>query len=177
MNNGKISVRYARAFYNYAVENHCEDSVYKELNAFTFHYEQHLSQFNNILNNPILSKEDKIKLLVSASGDEISNCLLQFIKFVVEHQRENKIYLMALSFQKMYRANKNILHTSITTATELPEKTMDDIKSFVENAFKSNVEVQASVEQNLIGGFTLDIENTRLDASIAGQLKELRKAL
>ena len=78
---------------------------------------------------------------------------------------------------EMYRKKHNILNTQLTTATELPEATLDKIKAYVEQTFNVEAEMEIKIDPALIGGFVLDIENTRMDASVAGQLNALKNKL
>lgn len=87
------------------------------------------------------------------------------------------MYLIALKYQEQYRADKNILLTHITTASELSPETLEKIKASIANLFKANVEAVVSIDPKLIGGYTLDIENNLLDASIAGQLNKVKEEL
>ena len=67
--------------------------------------------------------------------------------------------------------------TPVTTATELSEATYDKIKNFVKKTFDADAEMEVRIDPSLIGGFILDIENTRMDASVAGQLNTLKNKL
>lgn len=177
MDNGKISVRYARALLNLAREEKCEEEVYEGLMRLTQNYDHAMAQFNEILTNPIIANNDKVSLLKSAVGEPLHPCLDHFIEFVAEQKRESSIYRIALKFQEMYRESKDILLTQVTTATELPDETMRKLKAFVEQNFDCTAEMHVKVNPNLIGGFILDIENDRMDASVAGQLEALKKKL
>ena len=177
MNDGKISVRYARALYNLACENRCEDTVYEALRNFTVSVGQNLAQFDAVLVNPIISDDDKVGLINAAIGESVPDCLKGFVKFVVEQGRESKMYLIALKYQEKYRTDKNILLTHVTTATELPAETLEKIKTYVEKIFHATVETTVSIDPKLIGGYTLDIENNRMDASVAGQLNRVKEEL
>ena len=77
----------------------------------------------------------------------------------------------------MYRTKHNILSTHVTTATELPEATYDKIKVFIKKTFDAEAEIDVHIDPSLIGGFILDIENSRMDASVAGQLNALKNKL
>lgn len=177
MDNGKISVRYARALLNTARQQQCETEVYDALVRFTNNYGLAIGQFNEVLNNPIIESSDKIQLLKTAIGEPIPELLEQFLCFVAEQKRENKIYTIALKYQEMYREEKDILRTEVTTATELPEGSLRKIKGFVEQSFDCTAELHTKVDPSLIGGFVLDIENDRMDASVAGQLNALKNRL
>ena len=177
MDNGKISVRYARALFQLAQEQGCEEAVYDGLNRFTHNYLLAIAQFNEVLADPIVNQKEKVKLLDMTVGEPMHNCLKQFIAFVSEQHREDKMFLIAMKYMEMYRSKHNILNTQLTAATELPEATLDKIKSYVEQAFSSEVEMDIRIDPSLIGGFILDIENTRMDASVAGQLNALKNRL
>ena len=177
MDNGKISVRYARALFQLAQEQGCEDAVYDGLARFARNYALAMAQFNEVLADPIMATEEKVKLMEIAVGEPLHNCLKQFIAFVAEQKREDKMFLIAMKYMEMYRTKHNILRTNVTTATELSEASYDKIKAFIKQAFNADAEIDVKIDPSLIGGFILDIEHTRMDASVAGQLNALKNKL
>ena len=177
MDNGKISVRYARALLNLARQEQCEQEVYEGLMRLTQNYDLAIAQFNEVLTNPIIGTEEKVNLVKAAVGEPLHPCLEHFIEFVAEQKRESSIYRIAMKYQEMYRDSKDILLTHVTTATELPDETMHKLKGFVEQNFDCHAEMQITIDPSIIGGFILDIENDRMDASVAGQLETLKKKL
>ena len=88
MDNGRISVRYARALFQTAQEQGCEDAVYDGLSRFAHNYILAITQFNEVLADPIIAKEEKVKLMEMAVGEPMHDCLKQFITFVSEQNRE-----------------------------------------------------------------------------------------
>ncbi len=177
MDNGKISVRYARALFQVAQEQGCEAEVYDGLTRFAHNYLLAIAQFNEVLADPIVAREEKVKLLEMAVGEPIHDTLKQFIAFVADQKREDKMFLIAMKYMEMYREKHHILSTQVTTATQLPEETYDKIKAFVKQTFDADAELDVHIDPSLIGGFILDIENTRMDASVAGQLNALKNRL
>ncbi len=177
MDNGKISVRYARALFQVAQEQGCEAEVYDGLTRFAHNYLLAIAQFNEVLADPIVAREEKVKLLEMAVGEPIHGCLKQFIAFVADQKREDKMFLIAMKYMEMYREKHHILSTQVTTATQLPEETYDKIKAFVKQTFDADAELDVHIDPSLIGGFILDIENTRMDASVVGQLNALKNRL
>ena len=177
MDNGRISVRYARALFQLAQEQGCEEAVYDGLTRFAHNYLLAISQFNEVLADPIVAKEEKVKLVEMAVGEPMHDLLKQFIAFVAEQKREDKMFFIAMKFMEMYRAKHHILSTQVTTATELPEATYERIKTFIKQTFDADAEMEVKIDPSLIGGFILDIENNRMDASVAGQLNALKQKL
>ena len=174
MDNGKISVRYARALLADANEQHCETEVYRQLVQLTENYRLAISQFNEVLSNPLIGNEEKIQLIIAAIGAPVHPCLARFLDFVTKKKRESKIFLIALKYQEMYRSEKQLLRADVTTAADLDEVTLEKIRDYVQQTFHRTAELHVKVDPSLIGGFTLDIEHDRMDASIKGQLEKFK---
>ena len=177
MDNGRISVRYARALFQLAHEQGCEDAVYGGLTRFARNYFLAITQFNEVLADPMVARDEKVKLVEMAAGEPLHDVLKQFIAFVAEKKREDKMVFIALKYMEMYREKHNILSTNVTTATELSDESYDHIKAFIKQTFGAEAEMEVKIDPSLIGGFILDIENTRMDASVAGQLNALKNNL
>ena len=160
-----------------AQEQGCEAEVYDGLTRFAHNYLLAIAQFNEVLADPIVAREEKVKLLEMAVGEPMHGCLKQFIAFVADQKREDKMFLIAMKYMEMYREKHHILSTQVTTATQLPEETYDKIKAFVKQTFDADAELDVHIDPSLIGGFILDIENSRMDASVVGQLNALKNRL
>ena len=85
---------------------------------------------------------------------------------------------MALAYRDIYRKENKISQVRITTAVELPEAEMKKLRAVVENSFKdTKFEYSSEVDPDLIGGFVIDVDSTRMDASVSGELEQLRQNL
>ena len=99
------------------------------------------------------------------------------MEFLVENKREEYIYVISLVYQDLYRKENNVLKSDITSATLLSSDSIEKINKFISTTFNSTVEMNTTVNPNLIGGFIIDIQQNRLDASISGKLISLKKTL
>jgi F-type H+-transporting ATPase subunit delta len=174
MNNGKISIRYAKALLSSAKEAKVEEQVYSEMTTLDSAFAQ-IQLLKQAMTNPTLTKEDKIKLLNSVFNNKASKLTQGFINLVVENGREDYFHRIALSFQELYRKDKNIVVTHLTTAIELDEPLKKKIIQSVEEQENSKVELRTEINPDIIGGYILDIDGKRLDASIIRQLSKLYK--
>lgn len=174
MNNGKISIRYAKALLSSAKEAKVEEKVYSEMVTLESAFSQ-IDLLKQAMSNPTLIKEEKIKLLNSIFNNKTSNLTKSFISLVVDHGREDYFYRIALSYQDLYRKDKNIVVTHLTTAVEADAKIKKQIIKSVEVSENSKVELRTEINPDIIGGYILDIEGKRLDASIIRQLSKLYK--
>ena len=174
MNNGKISIRYAKALLFSAKEAKVEEKVYSEMVTLESAFAQ-IDLLKQAMTNPTLTKEEKIKLINSVFNNKASKLTQSFITLVVNNSREDYFHRIALSYQELYRKDKNIVVTHLTTAIELDEPLKKKIINSVEEQENSKVELRTEVNPDIIGGYILDIDGKRLDASIIRQLSKLYK--
>ena len=174
MNNGKISIRYAKALLSSAKEAKVEEKVYSEMITLESAFAQ-IDLLKQAMANPTLTKEEKIKLINTIFGNKASKLTQDFISLVIENGREDYFLRIALSFQELYRKDKNIVVTHLTTAIEADENIKSQIIKSVEQQENSKVELRTQVNPEIIGGYILDVDGKRLDASIIRQLSKLYK--
>lgn len=174
MNDGKISIRYAKALLFSAKEAKVEEKVYSEMITLESAFAQ-IKLLRQAMTNPTLTKEEKIQLINSVFNNKASKLTQSFIKLVVEQGREEYLHRITLSFQELYRKDKNIVVTHLTTAIELDEPIKKQIVSSVEKQENSKVELRTEINPDIIGGYILDVDGKRLDASIIRQLSKLYK--
>ena len=108
MNTGVISVRYARALLKSAYAQKAKDKVYADMQNLIQSFLK-VQQLRTAIDNPMLPKEDKEKLLMTACGGNPSDQTKAFIGLVLKEGRENLIPFMAYSYVTLYRQEKNIV--------------------------------------------------------------------
>ncbi|MCQ2336792.1 MAG: ATP synthase F1 subunit delta [Paludibacteraceae bacterium] len=173
MNNGKISIRYARALLLSAKEKKVADKVYSEMCAI----EEAFDKFSDIKTNlasPTITAAEKQDLLLSTLANKASKETEAFIKFVIAQKRIDYMPMIARMYGKLYREDCNIVIGNIVSASALSDEAVASIKKYIAKLSGSkNIELHSAQDKTLVGGFVLDIDNYRLDASIKGQLNKL----
>lgn len=177
MNNGLIPHRYAKALYKYALEQGKTEEVYREMQAVVQSFQDNPS-LQRVLSNPYVSNDDKRKLLESAAGDLVEDDYRRFVRLILGHGREEFAYQMALAYRDIYREANRIAQVTITTAAKLGGAEMDKLKQVVSDAYRDcTLEYSERVDPDLIGGFVIDVDNVRMDASISNEIEQLRQNL
>ncbi len=94
MDIGVISVRYARALLKSATDAKIEDAVYTEMQQLAKSYVE-VPQLRFTIDNPMLSKDKKEALLLTAAGQEPSNLTKAFVQLVLKEDRESVMQFIA----------------------------------------------------------------------------------
>lgn len=177
MDNGLIPRRYAKALYKYSVENGNSEEVYKEMKEVEESFQRNPS-LQKTLSNPFVSARDKEKLLIAAAGSGVEEDFRRFVRLIIDHKREEYAYQMALAYRDMYRKEHHISKVKITTAWLMPADELAKIRDMVSRAFPDReLEWSHSVNRNLIGGFMVDVDDSRLDSTLNNELEQLRLKL
>jgi F-type H+-transporting ATPase subunit delta len=117
-------------------------------------------------------------LLETAIGGEKSSSLSKdFIALVLKEGRENMIQFMANSYVTLYRQQKNIILGKLTTATQVSATIEQKMRSVVEGKTQGTVEFETQVDPDIIGGFVLEYDTYRMDASVKSKLNTILSTL
>lgn len=177
MISGLIPHRYARALYKFAGEYNSRGAVYDVMKCVIDSFAAN-PQLEKVLSNPFVDRADKKKLLLSAAGKTPGEDYTRFVSLILDHNREEFAYLMALAYRDIFRKENNISQVRITTATLLPESEIGKLRNVVERSYRNRkFEYEYAVDSDIIGGFVIDVDSTRMDASISSELEQLRQNL
>ena len=177
MNDGLVPQRYAKALYKHAVAHNNAAQVYEEMKVASAVFAQNPA-LQKTLSNPFVSREDKEKLLLAAVGDNADKDYRSFVSLILDHNREDFAWRMTLAYQKIYREANRISRVEIIMANPLPDYQLEKIRQVVGNAFPGrSFEFSEKVDQSLIGGFVIDVDSVRMDASISNEIEQLRQKL
>ena len=175
MNQGLIPRRYAKALFEFALEQQSDKSIYMLMKCLLSSFESEPS-LSEVLSNPYINGTDKISLLVTAAGASSSDVVFaDFLKLLKQNNRLDLARQIALAYIDIYRKANDIYQVDVTSAAPLSAEEEARIKSLVASHLNGGVlEFNTAVDSSLIGGFTITVGNERVDASIKNELKQLR---
>ena len=176
MDIGVISVRYARALLKSASDQKLEEQVYQDMMTLARSYVEVL-QLRQTIDNPMLEKEKKQTLLETAAGGSPSKLTQTFIALVLKEDRENMVQFMANSYVTLYRKQKNVIRGKLTTAARVSAETEQKMRHMVESQTQGTVEFETEVNPDIIGGFILEYDTYRMDASVKSKLNTILNQL
>ena len=177
MDLGLISVRYARALLKASVEAQNSDKVYADMQTLATSYAE-VSALRATIDNPMLSKSQKGNLLAAAMGGTSFELTKRFIGLVLDEGRENIMQFIANSFITLYRKQNNLIKARLVTASAPSQQVEAHLKQLVGSKTSgSKVEFVSEVDPDIIGGFVLEYDTYRMDASIKTQLKAILSKL
>ena len=169
-------MRYARALLKSATDQKLEDAVYQEMMTVAKSYLD-VPALRHTIDNPMLSKDKKEALLTVAAGEKPCQLTKAFIALVLKEDRENVMQFMANSYITLYRKQKNVIRGKLTTAARVTAETEQKMRQMVESKTNGTVEFETEVNPDIIGGFILEYDTFRMDASVKSKLNNILNTL
>lgn len=176
MNDGLIPMRYAKAIYEVACEKGCAQPMYTLMKELLDRFAEQPSLYE-VLANPYVAVDDKMALLLTASAASgVPDAFLKDVyKLLASNRRIDMTRDIAAAYVKLYRKVNHISEVKITSASPMGEKEAKRLTSLIEKHLNgATMETSWAVDPSLIGGFSVSIDNERIDASVSNELKQMR---
>ena len=148
MNTGIIASRYAAALLRYTQETGGGERVCAQVRSLLEHPEQRPGPLE-----PELER---------------------FVRLLVKNGRLEDVRLVFRSFLTQYYRSRGIRVARLTTV--VPSKELENrIRAMLEKQLGGEILIESSVDPDLIGGFTLEVGDYLLDASVRRQIETIRR--
>lgn len=174
MQNPRLASRYAKSLLDLAVQQNNVDSTLNDIKLLDALSTQS-RDFSNMLKSPIIRADKKLEILNVVIGDRLSPLTKAFVKLLVQKGRESHVPEIAESFIGQYKEMKRIKTVKLTTATPINDNVKSAILNKVKTSLPDNdIELKESVDESLIGGFVLEMDDKLFDASIRRDLNDVK---
>lgn len=175
MLNPRLATRYAKALIDLSIERGELEKVYADMQLL-----QQICKSNRdfvvMLRSPVIKPDVKGKIVEAVLAGKVGELTTAFNRLLVKKIREGNLPEVSAAFIRQYKDHKKIYTVKMTTAAPLS----DELKNAIVNQIKSisdmqNIELETSINEDLIGGFVLQIGDKLIDASIAYDLKVIAR--
>ena len=172
-----LAKRYAEAVFELAIETKQVDRIAEDL-KLVYKVLDENRELRKIISNPVIDTSKKINILNKLFGEQgkISDISIRFLNLITRKGRE--IYIMGIcqAFENIYLEYKNIVRAELVTAFDPDKEIRETVMAKLKTISNKEVELNEIIDDNIIGGFIVRIEDYQLDASVANQLKKLGKS-
>lgn len=167
-----VAGRYAKSLIALAQEQNALDAVHDDMLAFSKVCDQN-RDFKVLLNNPIINHAKKLEILKAVFENKVNKLTMAIFNIITRKNRESIMYDISKEFHNQYNTIKGIGKAKVVTSVELDSRQLASFEQLVEKAINKKVELDSQVDEDLIGGFVLTVEDKQIDASVRAQLNKL----
>jgi len=174
MSNYKVSVRYSSSLLDTAIEKNNLDEISKDIELMESVLKEN-PKLKFMLKSPIVKPQLKFSIFEEIFRTRVNPDTLNFIKFVIDKNRESLLYDIIREFLRLRDEYLNIVNVEISTAYEFTNEQKNLLRNKFEKYLDKKVRLSFKLDKEIIGGFLAKLGDTIYDASIKRQLELLRK--
>ena len=168
----EIASVYARSLFEVAKEQGKLDTVRDQLGEFVDALEA-THDLQVFLFSPYFStaeKKEGLRKVLEGPDPALEN----FLELLIEKHRMPVLFRIRRQFDERWQDEHRLLPVQVTSAVELDDATVEQIKNSIAEQTDRQIELTTEVDPDILGGIVLRVGNSILDASIKNRLETLR---
>ncbi len=172
----RVAKPYARALYEAAVEQDELESIVSDINQLQDVIDQS-EEFSEFISTPLLSPQFKSDTFQQLFADTMHSLTVNFLKLLAQKQRERFLIAIMDVFSAIVDESAGRIVAKVKTATPIShdqeQRLIDQLSSYS----GKQVRLETETDEQIQGGFIVQVDDTVFDASIATQLQRLKQQL
>lgn len=130
-----------------------------------------------LLRSPSYTAAQQAEKMVQICGDSLSSKALNFVQVLAENRRLQLLPNIYQQFEVLRANREKTLEVTVTAAAAISSEQQEKLASALSAKLERTVNMQVSVDSNLIAGAVVRAGDTVIDGSIRGRLAKLAEAL
>jgi F-type H+-transporting ATPase subunit delta len=167
---------YARAILDLANERQQAEAIADELHQLKSLMESNPT-FGLFLRDPAISKDERQKVLDRMFRGQVSPLLMNALSVMSEKGRLGLLTNVADEYQAMLDQQLGKIKVTATVARAMEPELLQEVTQRISSALQKKATVRQSVDESIIGGMILQVEDRLIDASVRTQLQTMRKQM
>ena len=174
---GTSANRYSLALYELASESNSLPKIEENSHAF-LKLISSSKDFYNLIKDPTVTR-DSLNQVIEKITDNFSLEVLfkNFLSFLISKRRFFFVQQILKNFNEICSKKRGELKAEIRSAKNLTQDEINKITQELSNNFKSEIKLNYTHDQSLIGGLIVQIGSTMIDTSIKKKLQQLENRM
>ena len=168
--------RYAYALYEIAEEKGRVDDYLSDLKIVCDVIDEN-KDLQSVIKHPQISTKDKKNTFINIFKGNIDADLLSFLLILIEKDRIIYLREKFNEFEKIVLENKDIITGVVKTTHALSDEQYDKLILNLEKKYNKKVLLTEIVDERIIGGVYLKVNDQVIDGTLKTRIDELKKAM
>jgi F-type H+-transporting ATPase subunit delta len=169
----EIAEPYARALMSVAQSNDLLDRFGEDV-AGLLNLLANSEEMQRLLESPLVKADTKKTVLQQVLGEQVHLLMMNFLMVLVDRGRILFLTSICKQFQTLLRQLNQTVLAEVTAAIELNDEQREAVRQKVLGLTQARqVELETSIDPDLIGGVIIRVGSQVVDASLRGQLRRI----
>jgi F-type H+-transporting ATPase subunit delta len=130
-----------------------------------------------LLVDPAIGHEERHNLLNRVFSGRLSTLLMNFLYVLCDKGRLNLLPSIAGGYQELLDKRLGKVEVDVTVAHRLDDASLETVRQSVGAALKRDVVIHQYVDEKILGGMILRVQDKLIDGSVRTQLASMREKI
>lgn len=130
-----------------------------------------------VVDSPARPYRERLALIERLLTDRVPEGVTKLAGLLAQKGRIERLPAVAAEYRRLLDRRRGVVEARVTSAAPLTAEETDGVRDWVTRLTGQTVSLQVGVDEGLIGGLTVRVGDTLLDASVRGRLERLRNQL
>jgi F-type H+-transporting ATPase subunit delta len=170
------AVAYATALIELANDRKLTQPIAEELSGLREVLAQNPT-FRQFLADPSIGESERTEVLTRVFGGKLQPLLDHFMKLLAAKHKLGQLDQIADAYDDLLEEQLGKIEVDVTVAQKLSPDQLEDVRKKVSSALGKDAVVHQYVDESIIGGLILRVQDKLIDASVKTQIAKLREQL
>ena len=171
-----VSKKYSEALYIVGIERDNLKKFQKEIIELKEIFKLN-KEIMTSLCHPEIPLKSKIQIIDELFSGKVSKEIIGLFNVILKKSRQEFIPEIFEAFIERCKEHENISTALVMSAEKLTDKNISRIKKELEKKTSKKIEIEERVDESLLGGIKIIVDNILFDGSIDGKIKKLNRAI
>ena len=169
--------RYSLALYELASESNTLSKIEENSHAL-LKLISSSKDFNNFIKDPTVTRDSLNQVIEKITNNFSLEILFKnFLSFLISKRRFFYVQQILKNFNEICSEKRGELKAEIKSAKNLTQEEINKITQELSNNFNSEIKLNYTHDQSLIGGLVVQIGSTMIDTSIKNKLQQIENRM
>ena len=172
-----VAGRYATAVFDLARDGKLLDKVESDFAAIQSLIDDS-ADFRSLIVSPLVSREDQSRAALAILDKlGVQSVTRKFIGVVAANGRLNHLPAMIAAYNRLLAAERGEMTADVAAPYALTQAQLDAVSKVLAKYAGRNVNIEASVDESLLGGLVVKMGSKMIDTSLKTKLENLQLAM
>ena len=134
-------------------------------------------EYAEFLSSPSIPVKERLSAIESAFADSLPEDLLSFFLLLCEKGRMPCLGVAISEYTALFDASERISTAKVISAVPLTDGEKAKLKEKLEAMYKRTVNLECSVDENVLGGLIVEVDGNTMDGSLRYRLREVKEVM
>jgi len=134
------------------------------------------SEARTVIGDPRAVEAELVRLVLPP-GEAADGGYARFLAHVASNRRLALLRAISDEFEALKRDHERVLRVTVRSAAPIEDAALETLRSALAKRYARTIELQQTLDPELIGGAVIDAGNEVIDGSVRGRLARLEQAL